>query len=75
MLGYHGLSVRPTSQRQSGTAGSSSQVGRPSAPARWATLVSTVTTRSQFASRAAVSEKSVRRSPSQVMAWPAAPTG
>src|SRR5437879_5850218 len=38
--GYHGESSRPRSQRQSGTNGSASQTGTPSAPARCASAVS-----------------------------------
>jgi hypothetical protein len=34
MVGYHGLSSRSSSQRQSGTRSSTLQVGRPSVPAR-----------------------------------------
>jgi len=41
-----------------GDMGSNTQTGFPSAPARWATLVSTEITRSRFAISAAVSEKS-----------------
>ena len=40
-VGYHGLSRRPRSQRQSGSKRSSSQTGLPRAAARWATAVST----------------------------------
>src|SRR5262245_59868246 len=42
IVGYHTLSCRPSSHRQSGNAGSSTQTGLPSAPARWAAEVSTV---------------------------------
>ena len=59
-VGYHGQSSRPSSQRQSGAKASRIQVGRPSAPARWAILVSTVITRSRQLTSAAVSAKSVR---------------
>src|SRR5580658_591300 len=62
-VGYQGLSSRSSSQRQSGTNGSNIQTGLASAPARWATLVSTATTRSMFAASAAVSEKSFSSSP------------
>src|SRR5215469_14390794 len=58
-VGYHGLSERSLNQRQSGLNGSSTHTGRASAPARCATAVSTVTTRSRLATAAAVSEKSV----------------
>ena len=46
IVGYQGLSSRPSSQRQSVTHGSGTQTGLPSAPARCATDVSTVITRS-----------------------------
>ena len=57
--GYHGQSSRSSNQRQSGTRGSSIQTGRPSAPARCATDVSTLITRSSVSTSAAVSAKSV----------------
>ncbi len=57
MVGYQGQSSRPISQRQSGTCLSASQIGRPSAPARWATPVSELMTRSQLSRIAAVSRK------------------
>ena len=46
MVGYHGESSRSRSQRHSASCFSATQVGRASAPARWATEVSQVTTRS-----------------------------
>src|SRR6266550_4766885 len=55
IVGYHGLSLRSSSQRQSAAACSMSQTGTPSAPARCATIVSTVMTRSRAAIVAAVS--------------------
>ena len=58
MVGYHGLSSRSSSQRQSFTQGSSTHVGLPSAPARCATAVSTVMTRSSASTAPAVSAKS-----------------
>ena len=57
--GYHGLASPEVRQRQSGAAGSSSQVGRPSVAAKCATAVSAATTRSIRISAAAVSAKSV----------------
>ena len=54
MVGYHGLSWRLSSQRQSGMRGSMSQTGLPIAPARWATAVSTVMMRSRLSISAAV---------------------
>ena len=54
---YQMLSVRSSIQRQSGCAASSTQTGLPSAPARWATDVSTVITRSRFSMSAAMSAK------------------
>ena len=57
-VGYHGLSLRPSNQRQHGSKRSSSQTDLPSAPARWATAVSTEMTRSRLAISAAVSAKS-----------------
>ena len=41
MVGYHGLSVRSSNQRQSGENGTSNATGLPIAPARCATDVST----------------------------------
>ena len=55
IVGYQGLSLRSSSQRQSGAKGSATQTGTPSAPARWATAVSQVITRSRFIITAAVS--------------------
>ena len=57
-VGYHGLSVRTSCQRQSGANGSRIHTGLARAPARCATLVSTLTTRSSSATSAAVSSKS-----------------
>src|SRR5271170_2084512 len=57
-VGYQGLVSPPSVQRQSGAKGMSTQTGRPMAPARLATAVSTVMTRSQSAITAAVSLKS-----------------
>ena len=59
---YQGLSEHSRDQRQSGWKGSNTQVGRPNAPARCATLVSTLMMRSRHAHTAAVSPKS-RSSP------------
>ena len=64
---YQGESVRSSSQRQSAGAGIMTQAGRPMAPARWATALSTVMTRSRFCISAAVSPKSVRLAPWSVM--------
>src|SRR5262249_21110058 len=58
-VGYHGLSSRPSSQRQSGTNGTMIQTNLPSAPARWAVAVSAEITRSSADIAAAVSAKSV----------------
>src|SRR5947208_3645815 len=41
IVGYHGLSSRSTSQRQSHGVGISVHTGRANAPARWTTAVST----------------------------------
>ena len=57
IVGYHGLSVRSRSQRQSGEALSATHVGRASAPARCAIEVSEVMMRSRLAMIAAVSRK------------------
>src|SRR5471030_582209 len=57
MLGYHGLSLRPRNQRQSGTCFKATQTGRPSAPARCASAESKVITRSRLAITAALSRK------------------
>ena len=60
-VGYHGLSSRPSSHRQScGLNGSNIHTGLPIAPAKWATLVSTVTTMSTSSISDAVSAKSPR---------------
>ena len=48
MVGYQGVSSRPSSQRQSAITGSAVNTGRASAPARCATDVSQVTTRSSW---------------------------
>ena len=58
MVGYQGLSSRSRSQRQSGAKGSITQTGLASAPARCATAVSAVITRSRLAISAAVSARS-----------------
>ena len=58
MEGYQGLSDRFSIQRQSGVAESSSHVGLPSAPARWATAVSIVMIRSSCSISVAVEAKS-----------------
>ncbi len=55
IVGYQGESSRPAIQRQSGSSESATQTGRPSAPARWATAVSDVTTRSRPSMTAATS--------------------
>src|SRR4051812_25513999 len=47
--GYHGLSLRSNSQRQSGTNRNATHTGIPNAPAKWATDVSQVIIRSRFA--------------------------
>jgi hypothetical protein len=57
-VGYHGLSLRSSSQRHSALYDNSTQSGLPMAPARWATLVQTEITKSRFSIRPAVSEKS-----------------
>ena len=57
MVGYHGESSRSRNQRHSATCFSATQVGRANAPARWATEVSQVTTRSSAPIAAAVSTK------------------
>ena len=56
-VGYHGVSVRPSSQRQSALNGSMIQTGLPSAPARCANDVSIDSTMSICATSAAVSAK------------------
>ena len=58
MVGYHGLSSRLSIQRQSVTDGSNNHTGLPSAPARCATDVSTVITRSSALTAPADSAKS-----------------
>jgi hypothetical protein len=58
MPAYQGVSSRSSSQRKSGLGGSSSQTGVPTAPARCATALSTVTTRSSWRSMAALSVQS-----------------
>ena len=55
IAGYHGVESRSSIQRQSGANGRSSQQRRPRAPARCATLVSTLMTRSSSATNPAVS--------------------
>src|SRR5581483_8090031 len=52
---YQRQSSPPRPQRQSGRCESSSQTGRPSAPARWGIAVSEVITRSRVERAAAVS--------------------
>src|SRR6185437_290508 len=56
-VGYQGLSSRSSSQRQSGDRARAIQVGAPSAPARWPSDESHVTTRSRCSITAAVSMK------------------
>src|SRR5215510_2087511 len=46
MVGYHGVSSRPVSQRQQRQLDNMAMAGRPSAPARCSTAVSTDTTMS-----------------------------
>ncbi len=60
IVGYQGAASCAGDQRQSASNRLSSQTGRPIAPARWATAVSTVMTRSRHATKAAVSAKSAR---------------
>src|SRR6476659_4762580 len=57
IVGYHGVCSPASIQRQSGTRLSATQIGTPSAPARWGVAVSDVTTRSRFCMIAAVSTK------------------
>jgi len=57
MVGYHGVSSRAISQRQSGAKGSNVQTGLPNAPARWATAESTVMIKSSSATIVAVTRK------------------
>ena len=54
------MSAREVSQRQSRIYGSRIQIGLPSAPARWATAVSTEITRSVAPAAAAVPAKFLR---------------
>ena len=56
--GYQGLSDRAWSHLASAASESASQTGTPSAPARWPSAVSGVTTRSSDCIAAAVSRKS-----------------
>ncbi len=73
-VGYHGLSSRSSSQRQSGTKVTNTQTGTPRAPAQWATAESTVMTRSRFFMTAAVSMNVSNRLPRSVtVKWPATP--
>ena len=58
-VGYQGLSSRSLSQCQSDPLASNTQAGRPSAPAKCATEVSTVTTKSRSINKLAVSAKSI----------------
>ena len=53
MDGYHGVSRRAWSQRQSGAMSSIIQQGRPSVPARWPIGLSSLTTISNSSSIAA----------------------
>ena len=55
IVGYQGLSARSSIQRQSAAASSNVHTGTPSAPARWATIVSTEITRSSARMRRAAS--------------------
>src|SRR5450759_2178618 len=57
-VGYHGLSSRSSSHRQSQLNGNNIHTGLPIAPARWATDVSTEITTSINCTSAAVSVKS-----------------
>ena len=57
MVGYQGLSLRSSPHRHSGEAASTIHIGRPRAPARCATEVSELMTRSRPAITAAVSRK------------------
>jgi hypothetical protein len=59
-VGYQGVSSRSRNQRQQPLWRFINQTGLPRAPARCTTDVSTEITRSKFATRAAVSEKSSR---------------
>lgn len=60
IVGYHEVSWRLGNQRQSGECWTSSQTGLPNAPARCATAVSTVMTKSKWAITDAVSKKSLK---------------
>src|SRR5579883_3300281 len=57
-VGYHGLSSRPRIQRQSGFAGSRTNAGRPSAPAKCTGALSMLTMTSRAMMAAARSAKS-----------------
>ena len=57
IVGYHDVSSRPVSHRQSLASGIATHTGTPSAPARCAKLVSTAITRSRFFITAAVSSR------------------
>ena len=70
-VGYQGLSSRSSIQRQSATAGSTTQTGTPMAPAQWATAVSAVTIRSRLIIAAAVSAKVSSRLARSAMGKPA----
>src|SRR5579883_852344 len=59
MVGYHGQSVRASCQRQSAECCKIRYVGLPSAPARWAAMVSTQTTASNCSIAAAAVRMSV----------------
>ena len=72
IVGYQGLSSRSSSQRQSGEKGNATHTGAASAPARCATAVSDVITRSRFSITAAVSQNAPPASSSltrQVFDW------
>ena len=60
MVGYHGLFSRFLIQRHSPAKGRSSQTGLPSAPAKCATAVSTLITKSSWATVEAVAARSVQ---------------
>src|SRR3990170_6235224 len=47
IVGYHGESARPSIHRHSGEYGNATQTGTPTAPATWATAVSTEITKSR----------------------------
>ena len=63
MVGYQGVSSRSRSQRQSEENCTATQTGTPSAPARWASAVSGVITRSRLRIKAAASARSPSRRP------------